>query len=120
MDCFFLRMMAKEYADVNWGIFASLFVVSVLPFVLPTLRELNGGWHQVWNLFINFFVRIALLGTTCGPTGDDAIGTAMLIGFGVGYSILTLRKNARGWFGWFCLAVFLLPIVAIGVSLSHS
>ncbi len=96
-----------EHGNLH-GLFPVLFVLSALPLIVPAFRRRGLICHQAWNLVVNeLCARMLLRPSVSWWTLHDVIATAMLIGFGVGFSMLAIRKDRTHWSGWLSFAVFL-------------
>jgi len=84
----------REYAGTNWIGWLIIMAILSLPFLWKKAVDQSVVWHQMLNVVLAFFVGSQFSGTAHRMTGNDAIGTAVFYGFGVGYSILALRKRS--------------------------
>ena len=81
----------KEYSGTNWIAWLILFCILAIPFFWGKARAQSIVWHQMLNVFLAFFAGLLISGTG-RMTSNDALGMAVFYGFGVGYSLLALRK----------------------------
>ena len=96
-----------------------LFIACSLPFVVPAMGKLGLSSHLL-NLLIYFFLaNISWSTANAYFTPCGKMGLAIFLGFGIGYSLVVLRKNAKHWGAWLSLFVFLLLTVRVVVS-AHS
>lgn len=98
----------------NWTNWLMVLCILSVPFFWGRARRTSLFFHQAVN-FLAWSVRAALRPTDTSGTGNDAMGLAFLLAFGVGYSILTLRKESSSEkpAAWVFLALFCLGAVLI-------
>jgi len=88
------NLWIKEYAGVSWISFLILFIIAIFPMVIKQFRNLSIFYHQAYNLFFNFIVASQFSGTAM-HSGDTNFAIAFFYAFGIGYSLLYLRKEDK-------------------------
>jgi len=83
----------KEYAGTHWVTWTVIIALLCVPFFLGRIRKLSIVWLQIANFALAFAVGAGLSGTAHSMTGDTAMAISAFYAFGIGYSILALRRK---------------------------
>ncbi|HBC88435.1 MAG TPA: hypothetical protein DCZ94_15915 [Lentisphaeria bacterium] len=89
----FQNIWLKEYADVPWAGLLVLFVIASLPFFIKGLSKSSIFTLQGYNLLVSIVIPAILRPTTALSLGIDNFMTAFFLAFGIGYSLLCIRKE---------------------------
>ena len=98
----------KEYAGTHWTAWSVIVCLLLVPFFSARARKLSILWLQIANFVLTCVIGAGLVGTVHSMTGDVALLISTFYGFGIGYSVLALRrKEASEWVvGAISLAAF--------------
>jgi hypothetical protein len=89
------NLWIKEYADVPWMGLLILFVIASLPFLIKGMSKSSIFILLGYDCVVNYVIPAILRPSTAASLGTDNFTTAFLLSFGVGYSLLCLRREKK-------------------------